>query len=393
MRKAQSGSGINAAILVAIISAFIIAYIIFLPQSEKERFLLNKTGSSSGGDGGNDVLLREFPGTLSRASGLEDEKNLPNIFLIEATNAQELAKINPFIVKGSVFGNKPKSAAFALEDLENTDNVVLTFTPKKKEGILSILLNGNNVYENEITSGNIEPIQLERGLLKRSNTLEFSVSRPGIKFWASNEYALEDIRIIGDITDKSRQQSQNVFTLTESEVTNIEKSTLKFIPYCKSAGEVGTLDISVNSKKVFSSVPVCDDPYRQVIPTGVLNEGENNLVFRTARGSYSIEQIVLNFNFKEAKTKTYYFEINDTHIRDINESDKDVTLSLKFVDGVQDKDIRLDVNGHFSVIDERKSTFSRNINDDIVEGNNFVRLTPLDDDVDVVELKVEIADR
>ena len=86
MRKAQTG--INAAILVAIISAFIIVYIIFLPESEKRDFLLNKSSSGSGSDEGDILLLREFPGTLTKASGVEDEKNLPNIFLIETTNAK-----------------------------------------------------------------------------------------------------------------------------------------------------------------------------------------------------------------------------------------------------------------------------------------------------------------
>ena len=391
MRKAQTG--INAAILVAIISAFIIVYIIFLPESEKRDFLLNKSSSGSGSDEGDILLLREFPGTLTKASGVEDEKNLPNIFLIETTNAKELAKLNPFIIKSSVFGSKSKTDDFILDDPLNTDSVVLTFTPKKHEGVLSIKLNNYEVYENEITTENIEPIGLDKSLLTKRNTLEFSVSKPGLRFWQSKEYNLDNIKVIGDITDKTRQESQNSFTLTDEEVNNIEEATLKFIPYCKGAGTVGTLDISVNGKKIFSAVPVCDDPYRQIVPTGLLREEENNIVFRTNKGSYSIEQIVLNFDFKEVKTKTYFFEVNQTEFRRINQSQKDAMLSLKFADDTTDKDLKLDVNGHFSTIDQRQSSFSKKINSDIEEGNNFVRMTPLEENVDVVELKVELVER
>ena len=391
MRKAQTG--INAAVLVAIISAFIIVYIIFLPQTEKEKFLLNKSKAEADEEEEDRILLREFPGTLTKASGVEDEKTLPNIFLIETTNAKELAKLNPFIIRSSIFGTKSKADEFTLDDPVNTDNAVLTFASKKHKGVLSIKLNNNLIYENEIAAENIEPIGLDSNLLTKRNKLEFEVSKVGLKFWSANEYNLDNIRVIGDITDKSRQESQNTFTLKDTEVTNIDEAVLKFIPYCKGAGTVGTLDILVNGKKIFSAVPVCDDPYRQVIPTGLLREGDNNIVFRTNKGSYSVEQVVLNFNFKEAKTKTYFFEVNKTQFRDINQSDKDVILSLKFADDVEDKDLRLDVNGHFSLVDERKAGFSKKINEDVIQGNNFVRLTPLVDDVDVVELKVELVER
>src|SRR3989338_2669459 len=104
MRSAQSG--LNAAILVAVIAVLIIAYIIFLPESNKREFLLNKTGGSGSSDDEDKTLLREFPGTLSRVSDVRDEKTLPNIFLLESTNAKEIEKLNPFIVKSTIFGVK-----------------------------------------------------------------------------------------------------------------------------------------------------------------------------------------------------------------------------------------------------------------------------------------------
>lgn len=96
-----------------------------------------------------------------------------------------------------------------------------------------------------------------------------------------------------------KQKNRNVFLLTNEEFYNIESANLRFVPYCKYVDNVGILDIEINNKNVFSNVPVCNDAYRQPIPLGVLNEGENNLIFKIDKGGYSVEQIKLEFSNKE----------------------------------------------------------------------------------------------
>ena len=385
-RSAQGG--LNAAILVAIIAGLIILYIVFLPSAERERIIEEKQVTT--GEEKSNVLLRVFPGSLSTSTGLEDEKSIPNIFLVETTNAKELESINPFIVRNGWFDKKMKKIDFELEDPDNTDNVVVSFAAKKRKGILIIKLNGVNVFENEITSDTIEPVKLDKKSLGKTNSLEFSVSSVGAKFWTTNEYSLENVKIIGDITDTSKQESTNIFTLSESEFLSMDKATLKFIPYCSNVNELGTLDIFVNNKKLFSSVPKCDDSYKQSIPKSALNEGENNIVFKTNKGSYSVEQIKISLEFKEPTVKTYFFEIDADTLKDIKNDDIDVELSIKFVEDKKKKRAKLDVNGHIETIETEKALFSKNIDNKVSEGNNFVRLEPLED-IEVVELKVELA--
>ena len=232
MRKAQGG--INAAVLVAVIAGLIILYILFLPESERRALLENesvkKTTGTSGKDAEDSFLLREFPGRLDTVSGITD-KTFPNIFLFERTDAKELEKINPFMVRDGWFDKKSNTASFSIDDLDNTDNVILAFNAKKHNGILTIKLNDAIVYENEIETETAAPIKLSRNLLKDQNTLEFSVSSVGIRFWKTNEYSFEDARVIGDITDRSKQESRNVFTLTGTELLNIEKADLRFVGY------------------------------------------------------------------------------------------------------------------------------------------------------------------
>jgi len=385
----QAQGGMNAAILVAIIAGLIILYIIFLPSSEKEKFLENRTSSQI--DGGEaSVLLKAFPGLLSASGGLGDEKAIPNIFLVETTNANELEKINPFIVRSGWFDKRERKIDFALDDPDNLDNVVLSFTAKKRKGILTIKLNGVNIFEGELANEIAEPVSLSPNLLGKKNTLEFGVSSVGARFWATNEYSFENVKIIGDITDTSRQESANAFTISNSEFSSLEEATLKFVPYCSNVNELGTLNIFVNNKKIFSTVPTCDNAYKQSIPRSVLNEGENNIVFKTSKGTYSIEQIRVALKFKEPTVKTYFFEIDGSTFRKIRDNERDIILSVKFIDDKKQKRLKLDVNGRIETIETEKASFTKNINSKAVEGNNYARLEPFDD-IEIVELKVELA--
>jgi len=388
MKKAQGG--INAAVLVALIAGLIVLYIIFLPSVEREELLEGEVKKSQSVREEESVLLKEFPGRLDIIKDIED-KTIPNIFLFETTNAKELERINPFIVRNGWFDKKSKSVNFRLDDLENMDNVILSFAAKKHKGTLIIKLNDETIFENEILSETVEPIRLKKNLLKSDNTLEFSASSVGIKFWSTNEYSLENIRIVGDITDRSRQEALNAFNLDGEEFFNIEKATLKFIPYCKGVADVGALDITLNGRNIFSAVPVCEDPYKQLVPTGIFNTGENRIIFKTNRGSYSVEQIRLEFETKEAKTKVFFFEINETLFNKIKNNNLDVTLTIEFVSDEENKRADLNINDQLSSIDQNKKIFTKNIKDRIEEGNNFIEIRPRTR-LEVVEIRVQVED-
>ena len=391
MRKAQGG--INAAILVAIIAGLIILYILFLPADERERILENKTDDKDGDDGEEDegdILLREFPGSIDTIKKIDD-RSIPEIFLFETTNAKELERINPFIVRNGWFDKQPKSVSFGIDDLENTDNVVLSFKAKEYKGVLTIKLNGEIIFESEVESETVAPVRLKKSLLSEVNILEFSVSSVGYKFWSTNEYSLEDIKIVGDITDKSKQESTNTFTLTVEEKSNIERAYLRFVPYCSSEARVGVLDIFVNNRNVFSAVPVCEDPYKQEIHPGILEAGVNTVIFRTAKGSYSVEQIEMQFEEKDVTTVKYYFEVNQSVIDSIEDDEEEAILTIEFVEDENNR-ADLNINDKFFTIDEDERIFSKNIDRYIEEGNNFIEIEPRTR-LEIFELKVELRER
>jgi len=314
-------AGSTAGGLIGIITLVILFYILFLPPQDRRELLGDSPGNE---DPGNlpttdpniinkmrGVVLSASPGSI----GVPEEvnpKHLPNVFIAETRESQIIAEISPVYIKNGVFDTKQntKQATFTLRDLENTDNIMMSFNVPKRKGMLTIFLNGQKIYEYVITKENPDPVKIDKSSLKEKNEIVFSVDGVGIQFWKTNEYALENIKITGEVTDISQQESRNIFVITQTELDNIDTATLRFVPYCGSTRQVGNLEVLINNKPVFSAVPVCDDPYFIPVSIGKLKEGENSIIFVTSSGRYSIEQITMDFKQKQTKSKIYYFEMD-----------------------------------------------------------------------------------
>lgn len=381
----------QAAGLIATILGLIILYILFLPPSEREALLEDDDDGYyyQGDDTNNITLLSENPGTLSYISQKDADQGIPNIYLTETTNAKEIERFNAFYVRNGWFNKAQKNLTFEIKDLENTDNVFLTFSTPVNRGTLTILLNDHLVYEYDISGINVDPIELKDKYLTKENSLVFEVSGVGIRFWDTNEYGIENVRVIGDVTDTSKQKSSNVFTLSNAEYQNLDKASLKFVPYCDTETEVGVLEVSVNKRTIYSAVPVCDDPVYQSFSTDILNEGENDVIFISHDGSYSVEQISFELPLKASKTVSYYFELNESSYDDVINGSMDVLLTLDMVDDDEDKKGEINVNGHKTTFDQEEPVYDRKINSWIEEGNNYLEIRPKSD-LHLVEVRVEL---
>ncbi|MCK5107136.1 MAG: hypothetical protein KAQ83_00230, partial [Nanoarchaeota archaeon] len=239
--KKRAGVDAGAAgTLIIIIAAVIVLYILFLPPDAREELLENGSSSSSSISGNLDeyILLNEDVGTLKYFDDDSVDYSIGNIYLYETTNAEVLDSINPFIIRNGWFDKKTKVSTFSITDLENTNNVILSFSAEKAEGILYVYLNNQVIYEGELTSLSPAPIRLKKTQLLESNTLSFEVSGVGVSFWKTNEYQFKNVEIIGDVTDLSGQEGMNSFSIPEEEYANIDYSSLNFIPYCSSLHDV-----------------------------------------------------------------------------------------------------------------------------------------------------------
>ena len=390
--KNKKGQG-SASGLITIILVLILFYILFLPPADREELLQDDDDDSywSSSDDENITLLVERPGTLSYISQEDADQDIPNIFLTETTNAMVIEEYNPFLLRNGWFNKVTKELKFHIDDFENTDNVMLTFSAPVNQGILVIKINGETVYEYDLSSVNVQPITIEKTQLQEDNVISFEVSGVGMKFWSTNEYSLEEVKVIGDVTDTTRQKSKNIFTLSSAEFQNLDDASIRFIPYCSDQSEVGILDLLINNRVVYSAVPVCDDPVDQTFSTDILDEGQNDIVFISHKGSYSVEQIKINLPLKDSKTVSYYFELNESTYDDVINGTLDSMLKIEFVDNDEEKKGEVSVNGHRKTfeLDDDEYEYEKNINNWLEEGNNYLEIMPKSD-LYIVELRVEV---
>jgi len=376
-RGATPPTGAAAASLVAVIALLLIFYIIFIPEEERRELLegdeINETRVS--GEEEVRTLLLANIGKLDYLAETRFDHTISNVFLIETKNAEVLQSFNPFIVKNGWFVTDTKSLTFTIAQPDLTNNVNLVLDAPVREGILTVLLNGLVVYEGRPESLNIPPIELKIEQLGPTNVLEFSVSGVGIAFWKINEFDFSSAQIIGDITDAAKQESTNIITLEPRETRSLEKATLTFFPIC-SQREVGPLEILLNNRRVSASVPDCGSVNRIELDPVDLITGRNSVVFRITEGSYRVEQIKLRTELEESQPFINYFDLNSTSFDDVQDGRKDLKLKIEFVDDREDKRAEINVNGRLDFIDQKGPTYERDLTGFMVEGNNYVELTP-----------------
>lgn len=388
----QPPSGSQAAVLILIITLLIVLYVVFLPGKERSELFGDDPGEGEG-EGEFDpnyerLVLDERVGRLDYLKFKEYEHTVPSVFVTTRTEANSLKEFNSVYVKNGVFDQKFANLSFAIDDPENTDNVLLSFVVKRARGILTIKLNGYTLLSNELTSANPAPISLPKEYLQRNNVLEFTVDSVGWKFWKTNEYQLENIKVTGDITDLSRQEARNIFLVSATEQYNMDKATLRFSADC-SSGQVGVLHAYINNHEVFSGVPDCGASRPIEFSPAYVDAGENSIRFRTERGSYLIDQIKITTNLKELRYPLFYFSLSTEEFEDIRDGFLDVNMTLEFPDDDQDHAARISVNGRLFYIDTRDPFYERSISSYIDrQENNWIKIEPDGMNLDVPRMVV-----
>ena len=379
-RKRGSLDAAGAATLVAIIGALIVVYVLFLPPAVREALLAGNStdDNSTNSICYNNTLIDEVPGQLYYSPISSYDHTLPSVTLVRETNSKVLAQINPFIVSNNWFDKKTAKFTFGVADLGNTDNVKLAFNAPMHDGTLSIWLNGNLVYEQE-TSSQALPISIPKAALANSNTLEFAVSGVGMAFWRTNRYSIDTLQIVGDVTDLSRQESSSIVILKDVERSNLDTATLKFIPECKDS-DVGVLDVMVNNVPVFSAVPACGVRNSINVPKGVFADQQNTVSFKTNKGSYAVDQILLTTGLKKDPLLVYYFNLNADQYNRVQNGTKVARLGVTLVRTDEVKQANFIVNGYITSMWTRGYQFDRVIDRSwFVNGSNYMRLDPQTD--------------
>jgi len=390
-RRAQAS---GAATVVGLMLLLFIFYIIFIPAETRQELMGEKeTATAAPGTGATqheneeiNFLLQAAPGKIAFAEEDKIEHSIPNLWLAESKDAQVIDSYNPMAVRRGWFVNEVARLPFTMGNLADTFNAALIFSAPVREGLLAIKLNDKVVFEGELTNANAAPVMLKKDWLQRDNIIELSVAGVGLRFWDVNEYQLTGIQVIADITDWQRQQATNIFTVAQDEFNSIKTSRLEFSPVCDQE-TTGVLGIYFNEKNVYSAVPDCDSMNKFDLFPADFAVGKNAVLFKITQGSYLLDRIKIVNTLKEPKAFVSYFYANAENYTDISSGVFRAWLNITFVDDDLAKQAVANVNGRYSYIDQETPTYLKDISDYIVEGNNYISLTP-ETELNVVKLEI-----
>ena len=388
-KRGQSAAG--AAVLIAIIAALIVGFVILIPPQERAKLLDEGTTNDTTVVPGlvEKKLLDVSPGRIDYLTEKEVEHPIPVVNIYAKTEGKILAQKNVAYAKKGIFSEQTDVLTVVVPDLAHTEHMLLSLDVKEAEGKLIVLFNGEKVFNDEVGSGSLAPISIPQNLLKEENTIAFAVSSPGLAFWRTNEISLDTIKVVADVTSVEAQSSRNVFLVSETERKNLDKVTLQFQPSCD-FNKAGLLEVSINGKKVYSSVPDCDLNIISIeFAPEALNQGENEVVFRTEKGDYLLTHILIKSELKGVEFPTYYFDLSYEEYRSVVDEDKRVRLTMNFVDVVARKFGDLEINGHKQYFDTKEVSYVLDLSDDVVQGTNSVKIKPRKT-LEVRELRVDL---
>jgi hypothetical protein len=387
-RKAQDAGA--AASLIAIIGLLVVFYLLFVPPSFRDQILEgNETDADVAGASDEPVpaILRASPGTLSPISTEEIEHNIPTVQLYSKTKSQVIETKPNAYAKTSVFGQTPTDMYFVIDDIENTDDVLLSFLSDKHKGSLLIYVNGNEVYNSEITKANPEPVTIpKRMLVEGNNKITFIAGSVGMAFWRVNKHQMSNLQVTASIKDVSQQMSRNVFVVSATEKTNVKRAILRFSPDCI-RGKTGKLNVLINTHSIFYSVPDCGGRVAIEFSPDVFREGENSITFESDEGSYLIDLVRITSELKEVIQPAYYFEIKESVMDDIHDGKANLYLRITFTDDNEQKSALLNINGRETNLYQDEREYEKNINDYVIEGNNAIKIEP-ETTLQIVSLEV-----
>ena len=392
MNRKSQATGSPAAIVVLAIAAFIVIFILLLPEDERNEILDREPTSSTGSGGiaanaGGVILFEENPGTINRVRTRDIERDLSNFVIIAEKEDIEIKKTNSIFIES---GGEEASREIPVTTEDGAENGYLTFEVAESRGRLLVYFNGEEIFNGKLDQlTQVDPIKIDE--IKEENNLTFSVDQsPSWKFWEKNYYDIRKIKILGTVKDDSNSGSFQTFIMSEEEAdsSNIESAFLEYGITCSRS--YGKIEVLVNNHLISSRVPDCGsytyNREKDQIDPELLREGTNELVFETSEGHYAIDRPKIKTTLKKPVYPLYFFNLNESIYEKVSGEDFGAELSIEFVDDGDTKKAILSVNGHETFINTRNETQVKNIDQFVKEGNNYIRITPESNALNIVKM-------
>lgn len=315
-KKAEKPS--TGAPFLIVLTLMMVFYIIFLPPDQRAALLnegtVNTGGNPTGSTGSSGVnpteveFVFEGPGAVTERTRNEYDHDISPFYLKGEFEARVLGDSNDFLVRSTLFQTKSHTFEFTIENVNEMKNPVMSFNARKANGILTVILNGREIFSGELEQFN-NAFQLDPQLLAGQNTVSFVVDSPGLAFWSSHLYEIENLRVIADVIDTGELDATHVIDIRAVEVQDLQSARLRFLPDCQS--DVGKMKIYINNQMIFDKVPDCQVLNVVSVPRDVLVAGQNFVQFSVEEGTFLMDQIKLLTRLDDDDGLTYYFDLDE----------------------------------------------------------------------------------
>ena len=205
-------------------------------------------------------------------------------------------------------------------DIVTSGYITIDILDTNSAGKLIVKVNDNVVYNKVAYPGRLN-IEVDKSYLKDYNIIELSTTIPGLKFWSSSVYRIENIEF--GIKFYGNKEMFNTFQLDKNDLEDFEYGEINF--KTKKHEGLGDLLIKINNYRVFEGVPSYHFSQKfDKYDVGLVN-GQNTISFSCDKGtSYSLDDVELNIFYKETtnKVKTYSFKITSSDYNKLKSGNK-----------------------------------------------------------------------
>ena len=386
MKKGQAPStGSNVAIFVFLLGLFLAIYVLLLPPEEREILLnQNLTENSKESEIIRTLVLEQSPGTLK----LSDEDTIIhkidsiNLYSKDEPKVTDLA--SSLYLEKSLVSQTKRNLVFNINDLENIDKVNLILIASEGKGNLVLSLNGIIIYDSKAYG--LVDIVLPKDLLQESNTIDFSVSSPGLNIFGKNKYTLTSVKVRENYELTNTRESRE-FMISDQETGKVE---LNYFLYCNMQEQGARLNVFLNNEEIKNEIISCTTVERTTsIDRELLENGINSITFQIDKGDYIISDIKIKVKTEFDGAVNYRFSVTEKEFDNILSEDKEAILLMEFNDDNKKK-ATISINGKEFSLDTSDIDYERDISRLLKEDNNFIKITPLNEfNIDLLKITLE----
>ncbi len=370
-------------ILIIIFSAGIIGYLLLVSPMERERLNIIPEKYTR-------TLLDISPGMVSTSdSGTRPaEFDFGSISLDYSVQTFKDILKSTLTVKKSSFSDSSVKVPITVRQNPEAIFLQAIVTDKAGSGKMIVYLNDYELFSQEVEKNQILKIPVPLSLLQATNTIEFSVSSPGLKFWEASLYSLADVTLATSTYVSARSLSSQTFTLSGEQAGNAQRAVLRL--YVSRVSQASAnYKVRINGQEIYSSTRA--GTIEIDVPVGVLKGGPNTVEFVVEKdGAYRISfaSLTVDYFVATATAKTYSFLVNDYNWNQISSNGLNCIISISKASGGEAANVQLNNYGlKFGFAD---SVSEQGVCKYLVRGDNKLVLTA-DSPIELSSLKVTVS--